>query len=83
MQIMPQWGLENFGSLKPLLLDYSSKFLCFFVLYACFCGFFSLFLSLLLVEHMNIHLPLPSQVCHLIHRGLMQQILLASVWQLA
>lgn len=79
MQIMPQWGLENFGSLKPLLLDYSSKFLCFFVLFVV--SF--LFLSPLLVEHMNIHLPLPSQVCHLIHRGLMQQILLASVWQLA
>lgn len=63
MLIMPQLGLEKFGSLKSLLLD-------FFFLNIFFFGFF-LLLPVPLVEYMNIHLPLPSQVCFLIHRGLM------------
>lgn len=65
---------------KFWLFEVSSPRLFFKIFFSLF---FFLFLSVTLVEYMNIHLPLPSQVCFLIHRGLTQQILSASMGQLA
>lgn len=68
------------GTWKNWHFEVSSPSLFFFKYI--FFGFF-LFLPVALVDYTNTHLPLPSQVCFQIHRGLTQQILLAGMGQVA